>query len=52
MAYAWDIPLWLFHRPGERVSSSMRGCADVTIEYAALDDLRDALFSRLVNFVE
>ena len=40
MAYAQDIPIWLCHRTGERVSSSMRGCADVTIEYEGLDDLQ------------
>jgi hypothetical protein len=47
MAYAWDIPIWLCHQPGERVSSSMRGCADATIEYVSLDDLHDKLFSNL-----
>jgi len=47
MAYAWDIPIWLCHKPGERVSSSVRGCADVAIEYATLDDLRDKLSGRL-----
>lgn len=47
MAYAWEIPIWLCHKPGERVSSSLHGCADVTIEYETLDELRDKLFSRL-----
>jgi hypothetical protein len=47
MAYAWDIPIWLCHKPGERVSSSMRGCAAVTIIYETLDDLQDKLSSRL-----
>jgi hypothetical protein len=28
MAYAWDIPIGLCHKTGERVSSSMRGCDD------------------------
>ncbi len=40
MAYAQKIPIWLCHKPGERVSSSMRGCTDVTIEYESLDDLQ------------
>ena len=47
MAYAWEIPIWLCHKPGERVSSSLHGCADVTVEYETLDELRDKLFSRL-----
>jgi len=47
MAYAWNIPIWLCHQPGERVSSSMRGCADLTIEYETLDDLEDKLSSQL-----
>lgn len=49
MAYAWDIPIWLCHKPGERVSSSIRGCANVTIEYATLDDLRDKLSNQLIS---
>ena len=51
MAYAWKIPIWLCHKPGERVSSSMRGCADATIEYITLDDLQDKLSSRLKEHV-
>jgi nucleoside 2-deoxyribosyltransferase len=49
IAYAWDIPLWLCCRAGERVSSSMRGCADIMIEYETLDDLRDQLSSLLMD---
>jgi nucleoside 2-deoxyribosyltransferase len=49
MAYAQKIPIWLCHRAGERVSSSMRGCADVTIEYGGLDDLQDKLSKRLLE---
>jgi len=52
MAYAWDIPIWLCHKPGERVSSSMRGCTDVTIEYETLDDLRDKVFAQLSSASE
>lgn len=51
MAYAWDIPIWLCHQLGERVSSSMRGCADVTIEYDGLDNLQDKLSSELKELV-
>jgi hypothetical protein len=47
MAYAWDIRIWLCHQSGERVSSSMRGCADETITYETLDDLRDKLSALL-----
>lgn len=47
IAYAQNIPIWLCHKPGERVSSSLHGCADVIIEYETLDELRDKLFSRL-----
>jgi len=47
MAYAWEIPIWICHKPGGRVSSSMRGCADVTIEYDGLDDLQDKLSRHL-----
>ena len=49
MAYAWNIPIWLCHQPGERVSSSMHGCADVTLEYATLDDLREQISNLLEN---
>ena len=49
MAYAWDIPIWLCCKPGERVSSSMRGCADVTIEYRTLENLQDQLSGLLKN---
>lgn len=47
MAYAWDIPIWLCYKLGEHVSSSMRGCADVTIEYESLDELREKIFAQL-----
>jgi len=35
------------HKPGERVSSSMRGCADVAIEYDDPDDLQEKIQARL-----
>ena len=49
MAFAHNIPIWLCHQPDERVSSSMRGCANVTIEYESLEDLRYKLFNRLTE---
>lgn len=49
MAYAWGIPIWLCHQSGERVSSSMHGCADVTIKYGTLDDLKDQLSNLIEN---
>lgn len=49
MAYAQNIPIWLCHRPDERVSSSMHGCADVTIEYESLDELQSKLIANLLN---
>ena len=52
MAYAWHIPIWLFYKPAERVSRSLRGCADVTIEYRTLDDLRDKLSGQLLSTLE
>ena len=49
MAYAWEIPVLLCHKSDERVSSSMHGCADVTIEYDGLDDLKKKLSNRLLE---
>ena len=45
MAYAWDVPIWLVQRRGERVSSSARGCAERIFAY---DDL-EALAAMLEN---
>ena len=49
MAYAQGIPIWLCYRAGKRVSSSMRGSADVTIEYEGLDDLKHNLVKKLMK---
>lgn len=46
MAYAHEIPIWLCHRAGQRVSSSMLGCAEVTIAYERLEDLQESLLDR------
>ena len=47
MAYALGIPIWLCHIQGEKVSSSALGCADLTIEYTSLEDLRIQLTAYL-----
>lgn len=47
VAYAQGIPIWLCHRADERVSSSMRGCADVTIELESFDDLQKEINEKL-----
>ena len=49
MAYGNNTPIWLCHQAGERVSSSMRGCADVTIEYESLDELQNNLHNHLIE---
>lgn len=47
IAYANQIPIWLCHKAGERVSSSARGCADLIIEYRSLVDLKKQLSTNL-----
>ena len=49
MAYAWKIPIWVCHQPGERVSSSMHGCADVTFEYESFEELQEKLLEKLAS---
>ncbi len=39
LAYAWNIPIWVLHQTGIRVSSSILGCADQTIAYENLQHL-------------
>lgn len=43
LAYAFRIPIWLCYREGERVSSSVLGCADIVISYNNLSDLKEKL---------
>jgi hypothetical protein len=43
IAYAYGIPIWLAHRPTERVSSSALGCASRVLIYQSLDDLKRQL---------
>jgi len=47
IAYERRIPIWLCHKADEKVSSSMLGCADMTIEYNDVDDLSEKVFMML-----
>jgi len=47
IAYANQIPIWLCQKPGEKVSSSVRGCADLTIEYRNINNLQKHLSENL-----
>jgi len=49
IAYACEIPIWLLHRLGERVSSSALGCAERVIAYQDLDNLREQLAHAMAN---
>jgi len=40
MAYERRIPIWLCHKPNEKVSSSMLGCANMVIQYDNSVDLQ------------
>lgn len=52
LAFAFEIPIWLVHRSGERVSSSALGCAEVIIEYTSPDDLAAQLRVVLAAFLQ
>jgi hypothetical protein len=43
LAYAFEIPIWLLHKHGETVSSSMLGCSSKVIAFTDLDDLAKQL---------
>ena len=47
LAYAHEISSWLCYKSGLRVSNSALGCAEITIEYASLEDLQKKLFENL-----
>ena len=47
IAYADGVPIWLAHRRGERVSSSVLGCAESVVEYSDLQELAQQLRLRL-----
>ena len=50
LAYAHQIPIWLCYKRGQYVSSSARGCADLTVEYVGLQDLEKHLTAKLREF--
>jgi len=41
IAYERGIPIWLCHKPEEKVSSSMLGCADMVMTYENVDELKE-----------
>ena len=43
IAYERRIPIWLCHKPEEKVSSSMLGCSDAIIIYEGINDLEDKI---------
>ena len=52
MAYAAGIPIWLCCQPGEPVSSSARGCANLVLEYSDPLSLSHALRQPLELFMK
>ncbi|MCP4142013.1 MAG: hypothetical protein GY755_17335 [Chloroflexi bacterium] len=40
IAYEREIPIWLCHKPDEKVSSSLFGCADRTLTYNDVNELK------------
>jgi hypothetical protein len=50
IAYGKDIPIWLCYKPGEKISSSACGCAELTIEYKNLEELQRNLIANLREF--
>jgi len=43
IAYAYDVPIWLIYRLGERLPSSALGCARQVIPYTSPEDLSSQL---------
>lgn len=41
IAYERGIPIWLYHKPDEKVSSSMLGCSDVVLTYNDVAELKE-----------
>ena len=50
IAYERRIPIWLCHKPNEKVSSSMLGCADVVLTYNDVSELSRKLKRELHEF--
>ncbi len=49
IAYERRIPIWLCHKPDEKVSSSMLGCADVVVTYENVDELKEKISKILLK---
>ena len=47
IAYQVGVPIWLLHKPGEQISSSVLGCADRLIEYQSAQDLLEIMPAEL-----
>ena len=43
IAYAYEVPIWLFYRLGERLPSSALGCAHQVMPYTSMEDLSSQL---------
>ncbi len=39
MAYAQSLPIWVFAKPEQSISNSVRGCAEKIMLYESLDEL-------------
>lgn len=52
IAYAHHIPIWLCYKPGEKVSSSAHGCADLLVEYSNLKNFEKQLSANLCQFLQ
>lgn len=49
LAFAGGIPIWVAHKSGERVSSSLLGCAERVLAYFDLADLQEQLTQALLS---
>ncbi|MEW5871611.1 MAG: hypothetical protein AB1894_20240 [Chloroflexota bacterium] len=52
LAFAYQVPVWLFHQVQERVSSSALGCAQRVFAYTDLEDLARQLRVGLADLPE
>jgi hypothetical protein len=52
MAYDCEVPIWLLHQAGERVSNSALGCAERVIEYTSADEIAVQLQMALAAFLQ
>ena len=49
IAYEREIPIWVCHQVGEKVSSSLLGCAEETIEYKNVRGLGEKVLKMLAE---